>query len=89
MSSGCSDGFIHHEYYCYGFMNQTLSWTDAQSACNSMGAYLAEPINLEQQIVLEGLMYHHLDNSTAFVWLGATDLHTENTWLWATSGKIR
>ena len=80
----CSDGFIHHDGYCFGYFPQKLNWTQAQAACNAVGAFLAEPKSLEQEILIEGLILHGAIKEE-YIWLGANDMDAEGQWQWATS----
>ena len=60
-----------------------MSWPLAQAACVAMGAHLAEPLSMQENIFIKGLVIEH---GVSGVWLGAEDMASEGHWYWSKSG---
>lgn len=86
-SEGCPDGWVESIEGCFYFHStQTLSWLEAQAACESIGGYLAEPQTEDQAVLLRSLATLEQSNLGADIWwIGLTDLMHEGRWLWANS----
>ena len=85
-SSGCHSISIPHDATLYNghyylFVSAELSWQDAFDKCESMGGTLAA---IKSQGDNE-FMVKLIDGKC--VWLGATDVVTEGTWLWPDGTK--
>lgn len=65
---------------CYAYVDLIRTWASAQSYCADIGGYLAEPKTKEQNSYIKSISHGK------FVWLGATDIVSENVFRWSTSG---
>jgi len=82
LSQECKGGYHQFGQYCYGLVNMPQTWVEAQAACKSLGGFLAEPTNQQQDVFIKGVASLH-DVTT--VWLGGEDLMDEGKWFWSHS----
>ena len=71
-----------HSSTCYtggwGF-----NWFDAYECCYSQGGYVAEPQNAAETLVIDTYLTIDKDgDSSRKWWIGATDLHHYDGWIW-------
>ena len=65
-------------------VNSDKTWSDAKDYCISRGARLLEVRTQEQYN-----MAVRLRNELGFhVWIGATDIQSEGTWIWESDGQL-
>jgi len=70
------------EENCYAFIPDAKPYAAAQVFCQSLGGFLAEIVTPEQNGFMEQILFEqHPD----VMWLGATDVITENQWFWSHS----
>ncbi|XP_052254421.1 macrophage mannose receptor 1-like [Dreissena polymorpha] len=68
--------------FCYMFVDQPLSWTDAQTECRNHQSDLLSIETVQEQAYIAGRLSSL--NSIA-VWTGANDRSTEGGWKWSNS----
>jgi len=75
-ATSCDAGWDFLQSNCYSVQTQNLSWTNAQSACESLGGDLAS-------VTSNGVMslLFNLQNEVD-VWIGGNDLQTQETFEW-------
>merc|ERR1711923_90114 len=83
--SSCG-GDYSYQYgeFCYRYVDDKVSWQDAQKNCNTDGGHLVEVLTAEHNAYVESIIFEH-EEANEF-WLGANDVDKEGKWLWATSG---
>ena len=60
-----------------------FNWFDGYKCCYSVGAYLAEPQNTAESLVISTYITIANDEDLdSKWWIGATNLHHHNTWTW-------
>merc|ERR1712080_436878 len=68
-----------------------MDWFDAMECCYYNGGYLAEPVNQEEQALLEKYIVA-ADGGGGFAlsayWLGGNDMHHENGWIWPSGSPM-
>ena len=76
LATSCDAGWDFLQSNCYSVQTQNLSWTNAQSACESLGGDLAS-------VTSNGVMslLFNLQNEVD-VWIGGNDLQTQETFEW-------
>jgi hypothetical protein len=78
---GCADNWIGKRikanYYCYLLVNKTLTWTEAQKACEKHKANLLS-LTSEEEFKFVKDKIQKREN----VWIGANDLKTEGIFQW-------
>ena len=83
-SPGCSYNFVRRGNICYGYVNVSMTWMQAQSTCGALGGgFLAEPRNRAENNHIKHLMNDHGGHN---IWLGGMDLVDEGHWYWTRSG---
>ena len=76
-SPNCDVGWSHHQGKCYKVMTDNLSWEDARKSCScTQSAELASITTAEEQAVAKSMI-------TENTWIGATDVETEDTFVWS------
>jgi len=73
-------GWMHSGDYCYLISPTRLSWYEAQEYCWSYGGFLAEIKSAEEQQHIDAILHKDI-----FYWIGASDLATEGSFVWAES----
>merc|ERR1712110_1285306 len=81
--SSCGSYSYQYGQFCYGFVKERKTWTDAQMTCRAHGGHLAEILTPEHNAYVESIIFEH--HEVEDVWLGATDLMQEGQWFWADS----
>ena len=66
--------------HSYQKFENTVSWTEAQTYCESQGGYLATATSLEEKHFIFSQL-----GTADLVWLGGTDAGHEGTWSWVTN----
>ncbi|XP_038063241.1 hepatic lectin-like [Patiria miniata] len=67
---------------CYQLLTGTMTFDKALQACSAMGAGLVVPNSQnENQFIWQMMKNHH--PSIDEVWIGCTDKHTEDQWMYA------
>merc|ERR1711860_155337 len=79
-SAQCDQGWEEADGTCYGFMQQKETWEVAQNICMSLNGRLAEPRSLVEDYIIKGIAAEHDADE---IWLGASDIDTEDKWIWA------
>ena len=64
----------------YTLMNNALSWSDANAACQAAGLQLASVHSASEN---DALLTEAAGNR---VWIGGTDTASEGTWKWSSTG---
>ncbi|BFZ25382.1 hypothetical protein BsWGS_28421 [Bradybaena similaris] len=82
-SQNCREGWHYHEGSCYSFSTAWLSWGDGQAICKTYNATLAEIGTSGENEFLRNMAR---TNQGEVTYLGGTDMFTEGTWEWASSG---
>ncbi|XP_063963415.1 uncharacterized protein LOC129273234 [Lytechinus pictus] len=78
--SSCSDGWTEYGSNCYLPVLTSLSWLDAETACQGEGGHLAVPDNEDEyNFMRRSLRWSQSDSST--IWLGYNDIAVEGTWV--------
>ncbi|XP_052065633.1 perlucin-like protein [Mytilus californianus] len=62
----------------YMYVEEPMTWMDAQSLCYSIGGFLATVSNEKEMRFIKSMTRVSSNN----VWLGATDMFTEGRWVW-------
>jgi hypothetical protein len=81
----------------YEVIKETKTWADAASCAVERGGYLVEINSQDEQDTVYGSIIHGAMVSTdyttvmdgggiAYVWIGASDVHSEGVWLWDGNG---
>lgn len=65
----------------YQLFDESMSWTEAEAFCESVGGHLATITSTEEQARLEEILALGTKNS---YWLGASDKNHDGTWRWVT-----
>jgi hypothetical protein len=78
---GCPDDWIVNrtktDDYCYLLVYKSLTWPEAQKACEKHKANLLSLRNEEELKFVSDKVQKRTS-----VWIGASDLKTEGTWQW-------
>ena len=69
--------------FCYAYMKDPKTWSEAEVMCKAVGGYLAEVHTQQENDVLEKIIFENIHKT---IWLGAHDLITEGNWIWAGTG---
>ena len=72
---------------CYVLVSQAMTFSKANKYCRSIGAYLPEPSNENENDILHNFMKNMMNSSIKAIWLGATDSANEGTWIWQSAGQ--
>ncbi len=64
----------------YAIITESLSWRDAEAACEEEGGYLAVITTQEESDYIMGLIPNHYPK----LWIGGTDEAEEGSWHWVT-----
>lgn len=72
---------------CYMLFNGLLSWQDAQAQCITVGANLVA-IETEAEQTIVGTLAGSFPADQPDLWLGASDLATENSFIWADGSPV-
>ena len=75
-SPGCPTGYEENDDYCYMMGDGELTFQEAAAACLANNSYLIEPRTPELNDIAKA--YAGSDK----LWIGATDISEEGTWLW-------
>ena len=77
---GCEEGWSLHDSYCYRVFTNTITWENAEAACQTEGADLASVLDMETNTFVWDMV--KLTGKAA--WLGG-NLQT-GTWNWVGHG---
>ena len=66
----------------YTLMNEALSWSEANAACQAAGLQLATVLSAAENVLL---LTAAAGNK---VWIGGTDAASEGRWVWSPSGTV-
>ena len=69
---------VYNGHY-YQIIDDSLSWTEAKSYCESIGGYLACITSEGEQNFIESLIEH---GGARYYWIGAADATEEGVWSW-------
>ncbi|XP_063399102.1 perlucin-like protein [Mytilus trossulus] len=62
----------------YMFVEEPMTWMDAQSVCRSIGGFLATVSKEKEMRFIKSMTRVSANN----VWIGATDMFAEGHWVW-------
>nr|BAD83812.1 C-type lectin [Echidna delicatula] len=83
----CYDGWVYNNLRCFRYISDKKSWIDAEVNCVSIGGNLASECCEEDDNFMKELQKSaHGDGP---FWIGLTDLHKENVWIWSDGTHIR
>ncbi|XP_013414542.1 lithostathine-1-like [Lingula anatina] len=84
-ASTCPVDFSEFAGHCYYFQNSdTMDWPVAKTACEGMGAYLAEVTSAEENAFIANLMAN-IGSTHSYAWIGGETI-AASTRQWAHSG---
>ncbi|CAL1529335.1 unnamed protein product [Lymnaea stagnalis] len=75
-----SSGAVNSAGACFLYNSTKLSYTDAKSACDTIGGVLAKVVNTLQIV--------SIPDANNKVWIGANDDVNEGTWVWEYDGNV-
>merc|ERR1712136_694571 len=80
----CDDGWLLIPGQgCFLFdLDNKMFWMEAQVHCEKMGGYLPENLDSELEEILIEYTLLIGGGDTTDIWLGATDIGDEGTWIW-------
>nr|XP_011422437.3 macrophage mannose receptor 1 isoform X2 [Crassostrea gigas] len=86
-SNACGTGWVLYNQFCYylGNGSSLMTWFDARSTCNQMGAELASVHSRDEDNFLVG-QYTRQKGRTDF-WIGLNDIEYNNKFVW-TDGSV-
>merc|ERR1711879_294909 len=79
----CPEGWWRSGDACYMVSHSRMTWYSAQELCWSLGGYLAEIEDQEQETHLDNFLGDGRD-----YWLGLNDLAQEGTFKWAETHQV-
>ncbi|XP_073532994.1 macrophage mannose receptor 1-like [Phyllobates terribilis] len=82
---GCNEGWKRHGYYCYQIGESPGSFAEANSTCNSNGAFLLTVDDRFEQIYLISLIGFRPEK---YFWTGLSDTEDRNTFKWANGQNV-
>ena len=76
----CSSPWVSLSTGCYRFLEESMTWSEAKTACNNLSGHLVEMETEEEHVLLvaEKKKRSHL----VFIWIGLNDLDEEGVWRW-------
>jgi hypothetical protein len=69
--------------HTYLFVQNHLTWNDAEQSCEQLGGYLATVTSKEEMDFIAGIIPPSTENDH-IVWIGGTDREVEGEWRWVT-----
>jgi len=69
--------------FCYSVSREPVDWGTAQEYCWSEGGYLAEILDVQEEILLDTFLIEGIS-----YWLGLSDLAHPGTWRWQESHQV-
>ncbi|XP_073533568.1 macrophage mannose receptor 1-like [Phyllobates terribilis] len=85
VEQGCDKGWKRHGYYCYLISASTSSFSEANTTCNSKGAYLMTVEDRFEQAYLTSLIGFRPEK---YFWTGLSDTEDRNTFKWANKERV-
>uniref|UniRef100_UPI003AAE4153 galactose-specific lectin nattectin-like n=1 Tax=Centroberyx gerrardi TaxID=166262 RepID=UPI003AAE4153 len=72
---------------CYKYVATDMNWADAELHCVSQGANLVSVHSAGEFNFVQNLI-HNFDPAMGFTWIGLSDIHKENGWMWSDGSKV-
>uniref|UniRef100_A0A8W8HR60 C-type lectin domain-containing protein n=2 Tax=Magallana gigas TaxID=29159 RepID=A0A8W8HR60_MAGGI len=82
LSTDCPAGWTGYQNKCFFFSHTMETWSSASAVCQSFKSMLAEPKTTAEIGFLSGELQHF---GIADIWVGITDIITENQWVYDSS----
>ncbi|XP_012937651.1 perlucin-like protein [Aplysia californica] len=84
----CPRGLVAYEEKCYKMLHVATTWPEAKILCETMGAHLVE-INdpMKESFLFYRVLNFEPDKARSALWIGASDMMSENDWVWMTSRR--
>ena len=76
---------VEKDGHYYSLYNESLTWTEAEAICVSMGGHLVSINSAEEQKLIEEILPFGIMN---LYWIGATDKDSEGVWKWVDTGEV-
>ncbi|XP_014032156.1 galactose-specific lectin nattectin [Salmo salar] len=83
----CPQGWSNYNNRCFRYVASQLDWADAESYCVSLGANLASVNNKGEFSFVKNLI-KSFDPAESYTWIGLSDLHKEERWMWSDGSKV-
>ncbi|KAH3793303.1 hypothetical protein DPMN_146810 [Dreissena polymorpha] len=89
-AGACAPGWLQFQTSCYKIEVQAeKQFTDANKACEAEQSHLAIIMTTEEnQFLKKELMKLQITDVYKQFWMDGTDLTTEGTWVWESTGEF-
>ncbi|XP_038144840.1 lactose-binding lectin l-2-like [Cyprinodon tularosa] len=84
--AGCPMFWFSFKGRCYKYFGSRVTWGEAELLCVSEGANLVSIHNLEEHNFVNFLV-KNFDPTQTYTWIGLTDIHREEGWIWSDGSK--
>ncbi|XP_041841868.1 ladderlectin-like [Melanotaenia boesemani] len=86
VSPTCPDNWTKINSRCFGYVLTTMSWSEAERNCVSMGGHLASVHSADEYQDVQSLIWS-ITHNYKDTWVGGSDQSKEGVWTW-TDGTI-
>jgi hypothetical protein len=84
MDPGCPSGFHKYEERCFKYVNKPLTWSEAQSNCQTLNADL---VSINDKFEQAWLSFYQL-SPTQVKWIGLSDNDIIGQYSWVNKDKV-